>query len=111
MKKINKKQLQGKWIELEDDKSVSFLMRPASIFSMTNKPTEIANIDAANYWDMFNYSCVDWKGVVDDDNKTLECNGENKRLFFDYDQDTIIILISECLMMRPDIVSNEEAKN
>lgn len=111
MKKINKKTLKGKWVELEEDKSVSFFIRPASIFSMTKKPSDIQDIDAVNYWEMFNYCVQDWKGIVDDDGESLKCDEENKKLYFDFDQNTIIILISECLSMRPDVISPIEAKN
>ena len=111
MKKFNVKQTKGVWITSPDDKEVQVLIKPVSIFSLTKLPSEekITVIDA---WNMFNQMVIDWKGIVDEDNKPIKCDEVGKKLIYEYDQDLVSFIIEECNELREKVSgSKKEIKN
>lgn len=110
MRKFNTKNIKGKWITHPEDKEVQVRIRPFSLFSFTKIPTE-ENVDMSQFWGIFNYCVLDWKGFVDSNDKPMKCTEENKRIVFDYDQDIILFVVNEASEMRESVVSEKEVKN
>jgi hypothetical protein len=80
--KINTKGLEGTWTKF---KGLDLKIRPAAAssnpFTLGNQET----LTLGDYmWSVFDNCLVDWKNVVDDDDKAIEFNPENKRMLFDY---------------------------
>lgn len=112
MKKINTKPLKGKWFPFPDDKDISVLIKPFSLFNMNRMPSEnIEEVNVAEFFDNFEYVCLDWKGLVDEDDSPLVCNTENKKVIYDYFQELVGFVIEQSMAMRSEIVSGESAKN
>jgi len=112
MKKINTKPLKGKWFTFPDDEEISVLIKPFSLFNMNRMPSEnIEDVNVADFFDNFKYVCLDWKGLIDEDDKPLECNEENKRVVYDYFQELVAFVIDNSMKSRNDVVSGESAKN
>ena len=110
MKKFNTKTIQGKWITLPEDKEVQILIRPFSLFNLTKIPTE-DTVDFEQFWGIFNYCVLEWKGFVDAEGKPLPCDEKNKRIVFDYDQEVIAFVTDEAGKLRDEVVPQKEIKN
>lgn len=81
--KITKKIVEPEWVDYPEQEGVKFKIRQFPITSVAFLSSEKQNMhDFA--WERFNYIVVDWEGIVDDDDKPLECNEENKRFIFDW---------------------------
>ena len=94
MKVLKKSKINGEWINYEKDDSVKLKVRPfptndSSILRSGN-PGEVNN---EQIWDVFNYCIMDWKGIVDEDGKALECTEDNKRSLFIYDTEFIVDIL------------------
>ncbi len=109
MKKFNKKSVQGEWINFPDDKEVKFKIRPFTLFNITKLPSE-DNFDIGQVWNIFNYSVVGWKGI-EDESGPMECNEENKKLVYDFDQDLVIFVSEQASSLREKVISRKEIKN
>ncbi len=82
--KINKKAVEGKWVKYGGKKSkMELLVRPFP-FSDAVYERERANAFANSLWHQFNFVVQDWKGLMGEDDKPMECNEENKQFMFDY---------------------------
>lgn len=110
MRKLNKSIASGQWITHPDDKSLQFEVRPLNLFNMNNIPT-VDNIAPEQVWDWFNYICMNWKGYVDENDKPLVCDEDNKKLVFNFDQEIVGFVIEESNKLRESIVEGKEAKN
>lgn len=88
MKKIDKSFVKEKWVKHPDDPEVEILVRPFPLSNSLFAPSDDQKVMKLA-WEKFNYSIMDWKGFVDQDDKPIECNEENKKFIFDYDYDTI----------------------
>lgn len=69
------KKVKAKWFELED---IKIQIKPFPFSAL-----DINKIDDA-LWQQFNYCICEWDGLVDDDDKVLKCNEENKKLIYDF---------------------------
>jgi hypothetical protein len=78
--KINRKISVEKWEKFSG--KVEFLIRrfPFSELSGLEKVGKLLS-------EQFCYCIVDWKGLVDEDDKPLICNDENKLFLYDYYED------------------------
>lgn len=78
--KINRKLTIEKWEKFDGE--VEFLIRrfPFSELSGIDKVGKLLS-------EQFCYCIVDWKGLVDEEDKPLICNDENKLFLYDYYED------------------------
>lgn len=112
MKKINKKATKGQWIVDKDDKDIQYLIKPFSIFNINKMPSEdLSQVNPSEYYIIFNHALQDWKGIVDDNDKPLACNEENKKLIYDYDQDLVSFVLEVAIKMRNEVLNKEAVKN
>lgn len=88
--KINRKNLEGKWVDWEH--GVKLLLRPFPSSEGIFAPQNAKEIAEAS-WIRFDYCVLDWEGIEDEEGNTLECNSENKRLIFDYVEDLLSFVI------------------
>ncbi len=109
MKKYNTKPTKGEWIAHPDDKEVQVKIRPFSLFSLTKLPSA-DNVDMSEVWNIFNYSVLDWKGFEGEDG-SLECNEENKKLVYDFDQDIVVFVTEKAGVLRDKVVGGKDLKN
>lgn len=109
MKKFNKKAAQGTWVTYTEDEDVELKIRPFSLFSLSKLPTA-TNIEMSDFWNIYDYVLMDWKGIEDEDGP-LEFNEENKKMVYDYDQEISAFVVSQASEMREKIVSEKEVKN
>ena len=110
MKKYKKKLALGTWIKFPEDKEVECRIRPFSLFNMTKLPNDETELSIKQIWETFNYSLLDWKGIEGEDG-SLDCNEENKRLVYDFDQELVMFIISESSKLREKIITLDEIKN
>jgi len=110
MRKFNQKTAKGTWIDFPEDKEVKLLLRPFSLFNLTKIPTN-ENMDFDQFWAIFSYSVLEWKGIQNVDGKDLKCDEENKRMVFDYDQDLILFVVEQSTKLRENVLSEKEIKN
>ena len=110
MKKYDIESTKGVWTKFPDDEEVSLLLRPFTLFSFTKMPSD-DSFNIKEFWSVFDYCVLDWKGFVNAEDKVLECNTESKRMVFDYDQDIVLFVISETSKLRDSIVTEKELKN
>ena len=112
MKKINTKPLKGKWFAYPEDKEIEILIRPFSLFTMGTMPsTDVNEINITDFYNNFAYVTLDWKGILDDDDKPLKCNDDNKRILYDYFQELVGFVIDCAMKAREEILSDKDSKN
>jgi len=109
MKKYNTHTTKGEWITLPSDEEVKFKLRPFSIFSLTKKPSE-DNVDMSEMWNVFNYCVIDWKGLEGEDG-SMDCNEDNKRIVYDYDQELVVFITNESTRLREKVIGGKGLKN
>lgn len=81
--KINKSIIKEEWVKYPEDEEVEFLIRPFPSSQGLVPPDDMEGQAHFN-WKIFQYCVVDWKGIIGEDDKPLECNDENKKFIFDY---------------------------
>lgn len=93
--KIKKSAVKERWIDYPDEDGVKFKVRPFPMSEGTlafgDDPKQLTEIT----WKKFNYCVVDWQGLVDDNDQTLDCNEENKRFLFDFVFDLVMWVVVE----------------
>lgn len=104
--KINKSRLKEQWVKIDED--VEVLLQPFPASRNIFQSVENRELDKI-YWKMFNYSVLDWKGLVDENDKPLECNEENKQVVFDFAQEVMMEITSKITEIS-NIVDIEEEK-
>ncbi len=109
MKDYNKKIIDGTWVTSPEDKDVQVKIKPFSVFSMIKLPNE-KDFDTEKFWAVFNFVVLDWKGIHSD-GKKLDCDEDNKKFVFDFDQDFALWVVNQATEMRQKVISNEEIKN
>jgi len=109
MKKYNTKPTKGQWIKFPEDEEVEIKIRPFSLFSLTKVPSA-DTVDMSEVWNIFNYCIVDWKGIEGEEGP-MECNEDNKRFVYDYDQDLVVFVTDHAAKLRDTVVGVDEAKN
>ena len=111
MRKFKVKPIKGVWIDVPGDEEVKLQIKPMSVFTLKKLPTT-SEITIEDGWNMFNMMLIGWKGFVDEDDKPLECNEENKKMVYEYDQDLVTFAIEECNKLREQVVGEKsEIKN
>jgi len=88
---FNRKKMKNKWFEFDDD--VSFLIKPFPLSERALSPSGTNIIEII--MKQAEYCLVDWKGIVDENNKPIKCNEENKRFILDF-SDELATFICEC---------------
>jgi hypothetical protein len=112
MKKFKKSLLSGSWIKDPNDETIEYLIRPISIISMTTQPSALEKeIKFNDTIEWFIFALKDWKGVVDDDDKPLPCDDENKRMFFDFNPDGATFIVNKGFELRAGVIPKDELKN
>lgn len=79
--KINMNLGDEKWIEYED--GVKFKIRPFPMsegYLISDDETKLAQFLLKK----FDYSVIDWQGLLDQNDNEIECNKENKQYIFDH---------------------------
>jgi len=79
--KINKKKYKERWVKVVDD--VEVLLRPFPMSQAVFAPGSDESFAKA-VKNKFMYCVVDWKGIVDEDDKPVPCDDENKEFVFDF---------------------------
>jgi len=110
MRKFNKKTAKGSWIPFPDDEEVQLKIRPFSLFNLTKIPTE-EGMDFDQFWTIFNYSVLEWKGIQDSNGEPLKCDEENKKIVFDYDQPVVLFAVEQSTKLRDEVITEKEVKN
>ena len=109
MKKFNVKTTKGEWLKFLEDEEVELNIRPFSLFSLTKVPSE-ETVDMTQLWNIFNYCLIDWKGI-EGETGPMECNEENKKIVYDYDQQLVAFVVARASELRDNVVSKKEIKN
>ena len=79
---------------------------------MNKMPSEDAKeVNIKYFYNNFEYVVLDWKGMLNDDDKPLKCNEENKRIVYDYFQELVGFVIESSMKARESVMSNKSAKN
>jgi len=110
MKKINVSKTKGQWFDYDKDSDVKFNLRPFTVFTLTKLPSE-QTLSPEDFWNIFNYSLLDWKGIVGDDDKALKCNEDNKKIVFEYDKEVVAFITGKITELRSGVIPEEEIKN
>lgn len=102
--KINKKKADCRWVNYDGEGDVAFYIRPFpfSILKLNNDVVDNIKIN-------FDHCLQGWKGLVDDDDNTLEYNDENKGFIFDYCEEIREFIFEKSKEMAIEI--NDEIKN
>lgn len=87
--KINLKLAKAKWIKNPDDPELEIKIRPFPMSQGMWFPDSQEDIMEYS-WKRFNYCVMDWKGIIDENDKPLPCNEKNKKYIFDYVQDVMM---------------------
>jgi hypothetical protein len=80
---VLKKVYEEKWIEHPEYPTLRVKIRPFPMSALSLKPGEAAS----NMFQMetiFKYCCIEWEGVLDEEEKPIPCTDENKQKVFDY---------------------------
>lgn len=93
--KVNKKATQEKWFEMDSNKDVKFLIRPFPMFMRRYDNTSDNLSQYKNGKEKFMYCVVDWKGIIDEEDKPLKCNKENKEYIFDFVAPLAIFIVTK----------------
>jgi len=109
MRDFNKKLIKGEWVKFVDDPDIEFLIRPFSLFSLTKLPNE-DNVDMTEFWNIFNYIVLQWKGIKIN-GKEAKCDEENKKIVYDYDQDLVVFAVNAAGEQREKTVTRQEIVN
>lgn len=99
--KIDRSFLKEKWYKFNDE--VSFKIAPFP-FSQ-HKSTEVMDM----VFEQFLRCVVDWKGIVDEDNKEFKCNKANKKFLYDFYPDIRDFVFDKSRMLSGKL--DEESKN
>lgn len=101
--KVNKKAAKQKWVELDTDKDTKFLIQPFPLSRGHYIPTDDSSI-YLHMKERFIYCIIDWKGIVDEEDKPLKCNDENKDFIFEYVSQISSFIINKVSEFDKDIV-------
>jgi len=103
--KFNKSGTKSRWVDYKDMK---FLIRPYA--NSAGALISLNPIKVAEYgWLRFNHCVENWKGLVDENDKPLKCNEENKKCVYDNSEEIIIFIGQEVEKLNEGIVT--ESKN
>lgn len=91
MLKLNKNANKEEWFDYDED--VAFLIRPFPLSERALTPSGTGVIDVFIKQAM--YCLMDWKGVVDENEKTIKCVDENKQFLFDFDEDLVLFVCTK----------------
>ena len=78
-KKFSTKLKEGNWVDWED--GVKIRIRP---FPISQTVTDLDRTSMKFMSEIFNYCIVGWEGMIDDDDKPIECNKEMKLYMYDH---------------------------
>jgi hypothetical protein len=93
MKVVNTKVVKEVWVTNDQDEYKVKLVRfplSRSLFA-PNDPDAFVKLA----WQRFDYCLLDWDGIVDENDKPLECNTDNKRIVFDFDEDMMLWIATQ----------------
>jgi len=100
MLKLNKKANKEKWFDYDED--IAFLIRPFPLSEKALSPSESNILDILTK--IAKYSLVDWKGVVDENDKPIKCDEENKTFLLNYSEEIIYFICDHAKKMNSDLV-------
>jgi len=109
MRTINKKKIADEiWVKFPEDEEIQLKIRqfPTSQGMYIPGISDETMFEFA--WKKFNYCIVDWKGFIDENEKPLECNEENKRYVYDYIEDIMMWASNEISKLKEDIVTTQK---
>jgi len=107
MRKFNTNKIKDSWVDYTED-DLKFQVRPFKLLSLTNLPND-DGIHMEQLWNIFNYIVTDWKGI-ENESGPMECNEENKKIVFEYDQELVSFCVGKAAEMREG-VTGKELKN
>ena len=76
--RINSKIHQAKWFKLEEKSKIEFLIKVCPFSTL--KLGELADELKLQFME----DLVDWRGLVDENNKPFKCTKENKELIYNF---------------------------
>ena len=82
------------WITNDQDTEVQVKLRRFPLSLALYAPNDADGI-VKLAWQRFNYCVTSWKGFLNENEKPLVCNEENKRIVFDFDEDTMLWIANE----------------
>jgi len=104
--RINKKAIDKEWFDFEKgDIKARFEIRPFPLSLARN--TEDNTF--ATMCSQLVYSVTAWEGIVDENDKVLECNDENKEILFNFDDDVREFIFGKMAELRDKV--KRELKN
>ena len=98
---LNRSALKSKWFEYSE--GVSFLVRPFPLSERALTPSGSNIIEVLIKQAL--YCLVDWKGVVDENEQDIKCNGENKKFIFDYSDEIIYYICEKSKEVNQEVVN------
>lgn len=111
MRKINKKNVAARWFDLPEDPQVKLLIRPFALRNYNRVPIDTNKVSGESLWEQFDWSLMDWKGMVGEDGKKEKCNEKNKNFVFNYDTQIMNFVLEKANELKKDVVSEESSKN
>ncbi len=80
MFKLNTKANNPQWFKFPQDKEIEVRIRPASMYTFPRFPNDQGEYDLTpkDFCDMCVALIVDWKGVIDENDKPVKCSIQNK---------------------------------
>jgi hypothetical protein len=106
LRQLNIDNTKGKWFKFKDDVELHIRPFPLSC-GMIYRSLDV-KIFAEYNLEQFKYCVTAWKGFVDEDNKNLECNDENKKLIFDYDSELVTYVFEKINSFNSNLVEQKK---
>jgi len=97
---LDRSNIKNKWFEYDED--VSFLIRPFPISEQALSPSSYNILEVLLKQAL--YCLIDWKGIVDVNNKPIKCNEENKQFMIDYSEDLMTFINTKAKEMTAGVI-------
>lgn len=104
--KVNKQIVEGRWYEWKD--GVQVKVRPYANSLGWTDLTSTTEEKGQFTWRMFNYCCLDWKGLVDEEDAPYKCIPEHKKFVFDHYQDFPGFVIDKAYELMDELEKSEK---
>ena len=81
------------WIKFDEDPEIQFKIKPFWFLNLKVIPS--GDISPQFMGDMFVSTVVEWKGIVGEDDKPLDCNPKNKQIVAEQNMDLVIFAFNK----------------
>lgn len=110
MRTLNQSKALGTWVSFPKDDTFKLQIRPLNILSMNRPPSDKTTTEN-QIWEWFDYILIGWEGYENEEGQPVECNEDNKKLVFNFDQEVVTFCIESATKLREEIVSIKEVNN